>query len=390
MRLPLDSALAANRLRRRLGGAFWALLLLIAAVPAVPAHGEDDPYSATVRVDATAANVAQARDQARVDGQRQALIAVLTRLAGGGVEAGKLPKLDDKAIGAMVASFEVANEHMSAVRYFADYTYHFKPSEVRRVLRTAGLTPGETPAKPTAEAGAKPVVVLPVYVVGNRVALWQEPNRWRQAWAQRPAAPGGGPRLVVPSGDAEDATAIDGERARSGDAAALTAIARKNGAEDVVVAVATARLDGSDLVGADVETKRYHLGQLVDSQSKSLDADADEGRNEFMKRVADATAADIETAIAKNAPGRYDQQGSLVAVIAINSLQDWLGIRDRLAGVSAIRSVELMSLNRQEATVQIAYVGSIDQLKASLAGISLDLVRGDPAWRLARTGAASN
>jgi hypothetical protein len=45
-----------------------------------------------------------------------------------------------------------------------------------------------------------------------------------------------------------------------------------------------------------------------------------------------------------------------------------------------------VTLSRQEATIEIGYVGSIDQLKSSLAGVSLDLVRGDPLWRLARTG----
>ena len=34
--------------------------------------------------------------------------------------------------------------------------------------------------------------------------------------------------------------------------------------------------------------------------------------------------------------------------------------------------------------VWIGYGGSIDQLRAGLAEISLDLVRGDPLWRLAR------
>jgi hypothetical protein len=54
--------------------------------------------------------------------------------------------------------------------------------------------------------------------------------------------------------------------------------------------------------------------------------------------------------------------------------------------VPAIRKVALVTLSRQEATIEIGYVGSIDELKASLAGVSLDLVRGDPLWRLARTG----
>jgi len=44
-------------------------------------------------------------------------------------------------------------------------------------------------------------------------------------------------------------------------------------------------------------------------------------------------------------------------------------------------------LSRQEATVEIQYVGDLDQLKSSLGQINLELVRGDPLWRIARSGA---
>src|SRR6202023_4338991 len=86
------------------------------------------------------------REMAPIDGQRRALATVIERLSGAS-EPAKPPKLDDKAITDMVASFEVANERMSAVRYVADYTFHFRPSKVRRLVRVV-----ETPA---AEKGSK-------------------------------------------------------------------------------------------------------------------------------------------------------------------------------------------------------------------------------------------
>ncbi len=98
---------------------------------------------------------------ARIDGQRRALAAIAARQSGGTTPA-KLPKLDDNAIGNLVASFEVANERMSAVRYVADYTFHFRPDETRRALGSPG------PA--AAEASGKPVVVLPGLPVGRAVA----------------------------------------------------------------------------------------------------------------------------------------------------------------------------------------------------------------------------
>src|SRR5436305_3905326 len=174
-----------------------ALLLLGAvAMRAGPASAQetDEAYSATVKVDATADSAAAAREIARIDGQRRALASVIERLSGAS-EPAKPPKLDDKAITDLVASFEVANERMSAVRYVADYTFHFRPAETRRLLGNAAPT--------AADNSGKPVILLPVYQTGTEARLWDDPNPWRQAWDERPSASGAG-RIAVPLGDAGD------------------------------------------------------------------------------------------------------------------------------------------------------------------------------------------
>src|SRR2546423_2286302 len=128
MALPLRRAVAALS------------LLLLAAVTAARA-AEDDPYSVTISVDATSDTIGKARDMARNDGQRKALAALVERLSGA-KGASKLPKLDDKALTDLVASFEVANERMSTVRYVGDVTYHFRPAEVQAGLQKTRLRLG--------------------------------------------------------------------------------------------------------------------------------------------------------------------------------------------------------------------------------------------------------
>ena len=58
--------------------------------------------------------------------------------------------------------------------------------------------------------------------------------------------------------------------------------------------------------------------------------------------------------------------------------------------MTAIRKVDLLSFNRQEAKVQIKYVGSPEQLRASLAEVDLDLGGSDPLWRLQRSAATNS
>jgi hypothetical protein len=387
-------------------------LLLLGAVamragPA-PAQESDEAYSATVKVDATADSAAAAREMARIDGQRRALAAVIEHLSGAS-EPAKPPKLDDKTITDMVASFEVANEHMSAVRYVADYTFHFRPSKVRRLVRVAetpptesgsksspdkspadsgGKSPAEGASKPSVEGGNRVVVVLPVYQDGSNLVLWDDPNPWRMAWSERPAGPGPS-RLVLPLGDAGDLAAIDAEKAGSGKSEALTAITQRNRGSEAVVVVATARRQGEKLAGLDISVKRYRYGHLVDTQASSFEADAAESEAEFLKRAAESTAAEIESGAKRNAGARSDQPVSLAVTVPITSLGEWVQVRDRLASVSAIRKIDLLSLSRQEARIEVKYVGGQDQLKSSLAEVNLDLGGGDPIWRIQSSGAAS-
>ena len=393
-----------------------ALLLLGAlSMPAGPAPAQeaDEAYSATVKVDATADNAAAAREIARIDGQRRALAAVIERLSGAS-EPAKPPKLDDKAITDMVVSFEVANEHMSAVRYVADYTFHFRQSKVRRLVRVVETPPadsgtksspdksppdkgpgdkgasdngGKSPAeggKPPVESGTRAIVVLPVYRDGSNVVLWDDPNEWRAAWSQRPA--GSGPtHLVLPLGDAGDLAAIDAEKAGSGRSDALTAIAQRNQGSEAVVALATARRQDDKVAGLDVTMKRYRYGHLVDTQATSFEAAPGESEADLLKRAAESTAAEIETGAKRNAGA----PASLAVSVPITSLGEWVQLRSRLASVSVIRKIDLLSLSRQEARIEVKYVGSQDQLKSSLAEVNLDLGGGDPIWRIQASGAAS-
>jgi len=388
----LVTAIAGIRLPR---WCFCGLLLcFVLAVPAVSALAEetDEAYSATVKVDATADSATAARELARTDGQRRALGAVVERLSGSS-DTTKLPKLDDKAITDMVASFEVANERMSTVRYIAEYASHFRPAKIRRLVHVSESASVESDSRTTAESGsktsgeaAKPIVVLPVYKDSANFVLWNDPNGWRTAWEQR--STGSAPaRVTLPLGDAKDLALIDADKARSGVSEALTAIAQRNGGSEVVVAQAAARRQGGNLAGLDVSVKRYRSGRLIDTQARSFDAAAGEDEADFMRRVVEALADDIESSAKTVTAGRADQQTSITVTVPITSLGEWLRIRDRLASIPSIRKVELLSLNRQEARIGIKYIGSQDQLKSSLSEASLELGGGDPVWRIQSSGA---
>jgi Uncharacterized protein conserved in bacteria (DUF2066) len=391
MALPLGSAPAGARIRHGCTAAALLLLTIVAQGGAARAEGQNDGYSATVKVDATADSAAAARELARVNGQRRALGLVIERLSGTADNA-KLAKLDDNAITDMVESFEVANERMSAVRYLADYTFHFRPSRLRRLVRAAESPAAEGGGKPAAaegggkpaaaEGGVKPSVVLPLYRDAAGSVLWDDVNPWREAWGRR-SGDSGAARLTIPLGDAGDLTTIDANRAEAGDADALAAIARRNGGDQAIVALATARRQGDRLAGLDLSIRWYRAGRLADSQGTSVDAAPGESEEDLLKRAAEAAAG------IAGAP-RKSQQAVIAATVPIRGLGDWLLVRDRLGSVAAVRKVDLLSLSRQEAKIQIRYVGTPEQLRSSLAEVDLGLGGGDPLWQLQISSAAGS
>jgi hypothetical protein len=364
-----------------------ALLVGLATAPGWAAVTVDDRFAATVPVDATAGTVVKAREMARLAGQRHALDALVEDLGGPGAPA-KLPQLRDQAITDLVASFAVANERMSSVRYQADYTFHFRPDAISNLLHGAAIAlapPSNGAPAPAAPAAGVPVVVLPVWHTDTQTALWEDPNPWRDAWNEQPTA-AGPVALVAPLGDAGDLAAIDATQAQTGNLRALAAEARRNSADEAFVAVAVPQGSADKPSGVDVTVRAYSAGQLVANREEKLSANPGESEDALLRRAAAAVAAAIEGGWGGTATAAAGPPASLTAVLPIASLDDWLQDRARLAAVPQIKQLELIALSRQQATIEIDYAGSVDQLKAGLAQISFDLVGGAPQWHLARNG----
>ena len=398
---------------RGLAAAGLVLSALLLGVTATSARAaDDDPFTVTVPVDATADNIVNARDKARHEGEHRALAAIAGHFNGGAALPPKLEKLDDNTVTNLVASFEVANERMSAVRYIADYTFHFRLAETQRLLKSVGITGNAATADAAAGGGGQAVAILPVYQSGGRAVLWDDPNPWRDAWAQLPAGTGT-PALSVPLGDVADIAAIDADKARLANAGALAAIAKKNNSDQVIVALAVPRAatkpetaPKTDVVGVvavpvgpaakipaglDISVRHYIKGRLSDTHFVPVDGKAGESQEALLQRAATTVAADIQSGWKQETAAKFDQQGSLTATAPITGLDDWVKLRDSLASVGTIRKVDLVALSRQEAVVQINYLGSVDQLQASLSALGLSLARGDAmsngSWRLAHSDA---
>jgi hypothetical protein len=345
-----------------------AVLLL-----ALPARAADVFTVGPVPVDATGKSAAEAREQARIDGQRRAFRTLIERLTLASDRA-RIPRVDDATLNNLVQDLAVANERSSAVRYLADLTFRFRPEPVRRLLRGASVPFAETPSKP--------VVVLPVLGGEGSPVLWDSPNPWRDAWANR-RAQGGLVTFIVPTGDLSDLSAVDAPQAIAGDKSAFDQIARLHGNGDVLVTEARIRGQGA----VETVTTRYGAGGGPQGVAQTWRANQGESEGDLLARAVEGVAASVEDAWKQENLLRYGQEATLAVSVPVQSIDDWVGVRERLSGIPAVQRADLVSLNRNEARIDLRYLGDPAQLKLALAQRDLVLEEGSPNWTLRRRGA---
>ena len=348
------------------------------------ARGEAVFTVAHVPIDAEAASSAEARELAIAAGQRAALEILLRRLT---VEGASLPAPAEDSIAAMVAGFEIDRELVSTTRYRASLTVDFDPAEVRRLLRESGVAYAETLSKP--------VLVVAVQRDPGGILLWEDGNRWRRAWEERP--PNGGlVPILLPLGDIIDLGTVDAKRALASDAEALGALGRLYGTS--AVAVAVAGLSGSSAVakpsapaeagtaGADGEALTLSLRRIAAGDepavARTLIGRTGESERALLERGTDRVVALLEDAWKAANLIRYDEDHVLQATVPIASLGEWVSIQRRLAALAMVAAVEIDSLSLREGRLTLRYHGSADQLRLALDQSDLALTPLADEWML--------
>ncbi|MFA5041249.1 MAG: hypothetical protein WC464_06430 [Bdellovibrionales bacterium] len=128
-----------------------------------------EPYTITnVNADVTADTAAHARDKALMQAQREAYKRLCARFKA----PNNSDKLSDDDIAALVQSFEVQRERVSAVRYIGVYTIRFNPSAVQGVVSAPELPSVEEAPQPQT-----PVSHIAVSVQTDSLMIWMQYKR---------------------------------------------------------------------------------------------------------------------------------------------------------------------------------------------------------------------
>ena len=353
-------------------GALKRLLPLLAALVVWPgALAAQAPLYTVenVEVDATAGSATAAREQ----GLNQAHVTAFDRMVERLVlrsELNQMPDLSADRIANLLRDFEVFNERTSNVRYLADVTFRFRPDSIRQFLKDNGI--------PFAETRSKPVVVLPIWGEGEDAVLWDNPNPWREAWADRAEQTGLVP-LVVPLGDLGDLRAVSAAEALDGDRAALKTIAARYGAEDVLVTQGRLAGDPEAFTGSmQVVTSRIGTPEMERTLVDNVQQQRDEPLSKMLARAADRVARDVEETWKRANLLDFQQRNRLQVEVPIDGLERWVTVRERLDGVARIERYGVTAMTRRLARLEMTYYGERRQLALALRQSDLVLERVNP------------
>ena len=316
-----------------------------------------------IDVDVSAGNAMQARDQAIREAQRRAIRQLAEQMVPP-EERARVPAVDDARLVAMVRGVEFANERTAGNRYIATLTVVFAAEPVKAWLAEAGIRPAETVARAT--------LVIPLWKGRAGVEPLDDRNAWRGAWQALNTA-GSAVPVTVLRGDQLDQNALSVEEAFVGDISALSRLNERYRAPSIVVAIVEGDKTGKVVVSG----IRYDTQTGVRAAIARSEIDADQ-----LGDAAKRMHAAIEEQWRSVAVVRRDSENMLDVVVPIRALADWVQVRQRLAGIPAIKTVTVRTLEAERADIRLEFFGSAEQLQQTLMQAGLILARDAGEWRL--------
>ncbi|KJS39275.1 MAG: hypothetical protein VR70_08515 [Rhodospirillaceae bacterium BRH_c57] len=372
------------------------ILLGIAALvalwsPLAGAQTRTDTGLYTVRavpVRAEAASVVAAKEQALIQGQTEALRILLERLTLP-EDHGRLPTPSMDTLQNMVLGLSIDDERTPPRGYIATLTVTFIPQVVQALLQQADI--------PFSDQRGRSLVVVPVWQGGPEQApvLWEDPNPWREAWANRRRQ--GLVPLETPLGDLDDVATIDVTRALAIDSTALSGLAERYGAAGTVVAAARlepgtngapaqVRVDvtKSGVGGAasgGVETTRFAVTQAL-----ATDTPPQSALPQALTEAIRSVARELDATWKVRAVGFSGATVQMTALVPLDGrLDNWLEVRRRLDASPAVRETRLQAMTKDRAQITVLYGGPPDELAESLRRQGLSLTDNDGYWTLRPT-----
>mgnify|MGYP000907692166 CR=1 FL=1 len=355
-------------------------LTLLCVLMLVPAHAagpiETSIFAVQgVEVDETDANAEAAKNKALISAQMKAFPMLAERLGNQSL-VDEVSKLEEKQVLPYLKSLSIEEESISPGRYKAKLTVRFLPAKIKALYAQYGVTV-------SGEQGPS-FLVLPVWKNDVGQTLWDD-NPWRKAWSDLHAEQSEIP-IIVPLGDNEDSEALSVTDVINGDKVKLEALRRRYDAKTIVIAYGEpadgggvhATMTGESPLGTLNFDKVYtaDTGTISDSAALAVQrfhtVMTEKFKSDQGKLAAEAAAAKAEAD--RNA------RHALAVSVPFAGPSEWNALRSRIMSTPGVVGLDVSSLSGAGAEVNLAYVGSVQDVENSLQASGLSLSKATGAW----------
>ncbi|GEQ96763.1 hypothetical protein JCM17844_04000 [Iodidimonas gelatinilytica] len=370
----------------KLSGPFIMLLWLFGVwvSPGISdARAQDDDRLFAVHgieVDQSSKTATLARQLALTEARTRAWDRLIKKLVA--VEdAGLLPPASDPLLEQLVRAVDIRDERSSATRYLAKVDVTFSADAVRDIFTQAGVS--------YTESAAGPYVLIPVFISGGVRHVYGD-HPWRQALAGADREN----RLIAYHFAENSFTARRFSSSHLLEEASpdkLGTVAHAFGVSKAVVATATMGFD----YGKNRRKISYQIGigPLTEAEADSMAArqgvvvaETDESLEALLARAADRVMTEADTAWKARTLVTAGQGQSLISVIApVQSFEDWITLRNRLSGISLIRSLDITQIGLPLSEFKLRYIGDLEQLTLALSQARLSLQKRQQGYVLTRS-----
>ncbi|MEC8727191.1 MAG: hypothetical protein VXX58_00250, partial [Pseudomonadota bacterium] len=255
----------------------------------------------------------------------------------------------------------VQNETVLSSRYIADLDYCFDRQLVRQLFRENNIA--------YAELISDRIMLLPVFISGDRANLWKQPNPWKNTLERILPDHNGLVRLSIPSG-------LVLERSITGQgiiADRETVIAKAAQLDQVsMVLLTTARVTISSaglelaVTGGLYNRNGQQLAALEETRlpmTKSTDLPS------YLNTLGQDMIANIEQVWREVNLVDLNAQNMLRLSVEIISLEEWFALLANLKDLSPVEQLELRLLSADMAVMDVTLNGSSEAMDYALEQI---------------------
>ena len=324
-----------------------------------------------IPVDVTDENATIAREKAITGAQERGFYQLLERLTVP-ADMKDLPVLTTEDMLNLVQDYSVANEKTSSVRYIADVSVQFNPEAIQTFFQEYHVPYITSPADKS--------LIFPVYRSdkGAQAQLWQEDNPWLQVW-QNDVFNSDLVPLVVPIGDLTDRASFSEELLSDEMNIDITPLYRRYQALSALIVEAEVdkNLHQVKITIRPFQNERSYVGII--SFFEPLDAPLET----VLKRAGHRVIPMLEKKWREQNAVRFDNPSSLVTIVPIQNLAEWIQIRERLDRIKLIKQYVVKAVRKDQAQIEIFFAGDLLPFLKTVKreGLFLSPASGD-LWQL--------